>query len=58
VVPGLREDPSLIENEGLVDCIVIDPGFKWWTLAKAFKTLQKLGSHKVNLIIDFQIIIN
>lgn len=57
-MPGLREDPSLVENESLVDCIVVDPGFEGWTLTKALKTLQKLGSHKVNLIIDFQIIIN
>ena len=57
-MPGLREDPSFIEYEGLVHCIIIDPGFKGWTLTKALKTLQKLGSHKDNLIIDFQIIIN
>ena len=57
-MPGLREDPFLIENEGLVHCVVVDPGFEGRTLTKALKTLQKLGSHKVNLIIDFQIIIN
>lgn len=57
-MPGLREDPFFIEYEGLVDCIVVDPGFEGWTLTKALKTLQKLGSHKDNLIIDFQIIIN
>ena len=57
-MPGLREDPFLIENEGLVHCVVVDPGFEGRTLTKALKTLQKLGSHKDNLIIDFQIIIN